>query len=192
MYLTLQSAKNILHLSYLLAISSFWVQQLWKTRNLHSITRFLFKKKNNLKSLKKKKSYLFRSLQHMAVLILFYFSVLLISNISASLSFCSVPDEHIQKTEVCKFKTLIINKTKLMSHNFIAQWKQYFEILSNMILTKMKHTVLPLLQNDISKACQSTFWGLICGWSNQKRSSLRGLRYSRTTGESFWQYNDLP
>lgn len=57
----------------------------------------------------------------MAVLILFYFSVLLISNISASLSFCSVPDEHIQKTKVCKFKTLIINKTKLMSHTFIAQ-----------------------------------------------------------------------
>jgi len=51
-------------------------------------------------------------------------TVLLINNVSGSLSFWSVPTGHIQETgEVCKFKTQTIKKTKLMTHTFITQSK---------------------------------------------------------------------
>lgn len=51
-------------------------------------------------------------------------SIISINNVSVSLPFWSVSSEHIQgKNQVCKFKTQIIKKTKLMTHTFITQAK---------------------------------------------------------------------
>lgn len=51
-------------------------------------------------------------------------TALLINKMAVSLSFWSVPSKHIQEAEqVCKFKTQIIKKAKLMTHTFIARRK---------------------------------------------------------------------
>lgn len=55
-------------------------------------------------------------------------SIISINNVSVSLSFWSVSSEYIQeKTQVCKFKTQIIKKTKLMTHISITQAKEYLQ-----------------------------------------------------------------
>lgn len=85
-------------------------------------------------------------------------SVLLINNVSVIIIILVSAYEHIQETgEGCKFKTQIFKKTKLMTLTTITQRKKIFEILSNAIVGKVKHTVLLLRQTDIFKTCQSPF-----------------------------------
>lgn len=109
-------------------------------------------------------------------------SLLLINNVSVIIIILVSAYEHIQETEEgCKFKTQIFKKTKLMTLTTITQRKKISEILSNVIVGKVKHTVLHLWQTDIFKTCQSPFWSLIGGWTDQNRRFLRGLSYFNTT-----------
>lgn len=78
-----------------------------KDKNLTFYNRSYVREKK-----RKTNTFLFRFLQHVTELVLLSFSVLSVSHTSELLSFCSAPDELIQKIEdVCKFKTPII-KTK--------------------------------------------------------------------------------
>lgn len=61
-----------------------------------------------------------------------------------------------KKTQVCKFETQIIKKTKLMTHTHYSG-EIVFAVLSSVIVANMKHPALHLQQDDIPNTCQSTF-----------------------------------